>query len=70
MPVLHSQGEQHKFVPFGHRVWLSRRVPDVGSRLSAKDGHLTQAVPAGVGSTEPEQVSSTSLSWLGRAPVD
>jgi pimeloyl-ACP methyl ester carboxylesterase len=43
VPVLHWQGEQDKFVPFGHGVWLSRRIPDVDSRLSAEDGHLTLA---------------------------
>jgi pimeloyl-ACP methyl ester carboxylesterase len=43
VPVLHWQGEQDKFVPFGHGVWLSRRIPDVESRLSAEDGHLTLA---------------------------
>lgn len=41
VPVLHWQGEQDKFVPFAHGVWLSRRIPDVESRLSAEDGHLT-----------------------------
>jgi pimeloyl-ACP methyl ester carboxylesterase len=41
VPVLHWQGEQDKFVPFGHGVWLSRRIPDVESRLSPEDGHLT-----------------------------
>jgi pimeloyl-ACP methyl ester carboxylesterase len=43
VPVLHCQGEQDKFVPLGHGVWLSRRIPDVESRLSAEDGHLTLA---------------------------
>jgi len=43
VPVLHWQGEQDKFVPFGHGVWLSQRIPDVESRLSAEDGHLTLA---------------------------
>ena len=43
VPVLHWQGEQDKFVPFGHGVWLSQRIPDVDSRLSAEDGHLTLA---------------------------
>jgi pimeloyl-ACP methyl ester carboxylesterase len=41
VPVLHWQGEQDRFVPFGHGVWLSQRIPDVESRLSAEDGHLT-----------------------------
>ena len=41
VPVLHWQGEQDKFVPFGHGVWLSQHIPDVESRLSSEDGHLT-----------------------------
>ena len=41
MPVLHWQGEQDKFVPFGHGVWLSNHIPGVESHLSAEDGHLT-----------------------------
>jgi pimeloyl-ACP methyl ester carboxylesterase len=41
VPVLHWQGEQDKFVPFGHGVWLSQHVPGVESRLSPEDGHLT-----------------------------
>ncbi len=43
VPVLHWQGEQDRFVPFGHGVWLSRHIPNVESRLSAEDGHLTLA---------------------------
>lgn len=41
VPVLHWQGEQDKFVPFGHGEWLSKRIPGVDSRLSPEDGHLT-----------------------------
>jgi pimeloyl-ACP methyl ester carboxylesterase len=41
VPVLHWQGEQDQFVPFGHGVWLSERIPGVKSRLTAEDGHLT-----------------------------
>jgi pimeloyl-ACP methyl ester carboxylesterase len=41
VPVLHWQGEQDKFVPYGHGLWLSQHVPRVESRLSPEDGHLT-----------------------------
>jgi pimeloyl-ACP methyl ester carboxylesterase len=41
VPILHLQGEQDKFVPVGHGVWLSRHIPDVESRITAEDGHLT-----------------------------
>ena len=41
VPVLHWQGEQDKFVPLGHGVWLSQNIPGVESRLSPEDGHLT-----------------------------
>jgi len=41
VPVLHWQGEQDRFVPFGHGVWLSERIPGVDSRLTSEDGHLT-----------------------------
>ena len=41
VPVLHWLGEQDKFVPFGHGVWLSQHIPGVESRLSPEDGHLT-----------------------------
>lgn len=40
-PVLHWHGEQDRFVPFAHGVWLSRRIPRVESHLSPDDGHLT-----------------------------
>jgi pimeloyl-ACP methyl ester carboxylesterase len=41
VPVLHWQGEQDKFVPFGHGVWFSEHIPGVESHLSPDDGHLT-----------------------------
>jgi pimeloyl-ACP methyl ester carboxylesterase len=41
LPVLHWQGEQDKFVPFGHGIWLSQHIPGVESHLSHADGHIT-----------------------------
>jgi pimeloyl-ACP methyl ester carboxylesterase len=41
VPVLHWQGKQDKFVPYGHGVWLSQHISGVESRLSPEDGHLT-----------------------------
>jgi pimeloyl-ACP methyl ester carboxylesterase len=41
VPLVLWQGEQDKFVPFGHGVWLSRHLPGVEARLSPEDGHLT-----------------------------
>lgn len=41
VPVLHWQGEQDKFVPFPHGIWLSKQIPGVESHLTPGDGHLT-----------------------------
>ncbi len=43
VPVQLWQGEQDKFVPFGHGVWLAEQIPGVDARLTAEDGHLTLA---------------------------
>ncbi len=43
VPVLLLQGEQDKFVPYGHGVWLSEHIPGVEARLTKEDGHLTLA---------------------------
>src|SRR5258708_1553885 len=40
VPVLHWQGEQDKFVPFGHGSWLSEHIPGAESHLSPDGGHL------------------------------
>jgi len=41
VPVLYWHGEQDKFVPFSHGVWLSEHIPGVEGRLTPEDGHLT-----------------------------
>jgi pimeloyl-ACP methyl ester carboxylesterase len=41
VPVLYWHGEQDRFVPFAHGVWLAERIPGVDARLTADDGHLT-----------------------------
>jgi pimeloyl-ACP methyl ester carboxylesterase len=43
VPVQLWQGEQDKFVPYGHGVWLAAHIPGVNARLTAEDGHLTLA---------------------------
>ena len=41
VPVLLLHGQQDKFVPFGHGVWLAAHIPGVEARLTDNDGHLT-----------------------------
>jgi pimeloyl-ACP methyl ester carboxylesterase len=41
VPVLYWHGEQDRFVPFGHGVWLADRIPGVEARLTPDDGHIT-----------------------------
>ena len=41
IPVQLWHGEQDKFVPFAHGVWLAERIPRVEAHLTAEDGHLT-----------------------------
>ena len=43
VPVLLLQGEQDKYVPYGHGGWLSEHIPGVEAWLTAEDGHLTLA---------------------------
>ena len=41
VPVLVCQGEDDRFVPYAHGVWLAEHVPGCESWLTAEDGHLT-----------------------------
>ena len=41
VPVSYWHGEQDKFVPFSHGVWLAAHIPGVEARLTPEDGHLT-----------------------------
>jgi pimeloyl-ACP methyl ester carboxylesterase len=41
VPVLVLQGEDDKFVPYSHGVWLAEHVPGCEAWLTAEDGHLT-----------------------------
>jgi len=40
-PVLLLQGEDDRFVPPSHGHWLAARIPEVETRITASDGHLT-----------------------------
>lgn len=41
VPVRLWHGEQDKFVPYDHSVWLAGHIPGVEAHLTPDDGHLT-----------------------------
>ena len=41
VPVLLLHGEQDKFVPFSHGVWLSQHIPGVDFDLAPEEGHIS-----------------------------
>jgi pimeloyl-ACP methyl ester carboxylesterase len=43
-PVTIWQGEQDRFVPFGHGRWLAEHVAGASARLPSEHGHLSLAV--------------------------
>jgi pimeloyl-ACP methyl ester carboxylesterase len=42
--VLLLHGQQDRFVPYGHGVWLAAHIPGVEARLTEQDGHITLTV--------------------------
>jgi pimeloyl-ACP methyl ester carboxylesterase len=41
VPLLYWHGEQDRFVPQAHGVWLAERIPGVEARFTPDDGHMT-----------------------------
>jgi pimeloyl-ACP methyl ester carboxylesterase len=44
VPVTIWQGEQDRFVPFGHGRWLAEHVPGASAQLPVEHGHLSLAI--------------------------